>query len=372
MSDPGEKQFLAQVNQVVETKLPDFTKHLNIAVVGKVSSGKSSILNALLRRTRENLLSVVAPTSGATTALQCFRLDERVLIVDSPGLDDIERARSEVTDQFLASIDLALLVLTGSADATQKKTCDELRKRSKRVLVVLNMIDQWDNLKASALDAVIAQWKTALGVEEIFPTCAKGFDPETRTDAPYDVRGIDDLRSAVENFLQAEGKKILLDRHMGDKRPAAVGIIVAALLAVAGEAFIPGSAVYITATQAAAIASLNYLYTGKMLSGSSALALLPTFMGRAVGYNLFLFVKSFMPPTGFVDAAAAAVAVVVTFAMLATVNTLLAQGCELQERERLAEVFGQIRQRAEASIREASLADWRSPTFWKQLVERLM
>ena len=232
-------------------------------------------------------------------------------------------------------------------------------------------MDEWDDLKEIALQTVVDQWKAALEVDAIYPTCAKGFDPDSKPDAPYDAGGIHLLRETVENFLRAEGKDLLLARHMGDKEAYAIGIIVTALIAVAVEAFIPGSAVYITATQLAAIVSLYYLYTGKILEKSAAISLMPTFMGRAIGYNLFLWAKSVFPPTVVLDITAAGIAVlVITFAMLAAVTKLLADGYELHESDRLARVFGEIRHGTEATIRSASLADWKSYEFWKRLIKQ--
>ena len=293
-----QRTFLSRVDDIILQESPNFDQTLNIAIIGKVSAGKSSILNALLRRTRDNALTKVAAKSGATEKTLCFQLDEHVLIIDSPGLDDIERERSDLTKKFLANMDVAVLVLTGSADASQKKTYDELRRRSKRALVVLNKIDEWDDLTPEAVAGVVQQWKEALQISELFPTCAKAYDSQSKPGTSLDLRGIDELLGAIESFLRTEGKELLLARHMGDKTPYAVGIIVAALVAVGAEALLPGAAAFITATQAVAITSLHYLYTGKALSKSSALGLLPTFMGRAIGYNLFLWVKSILPPTG--------------------------------------------------------------------------
>ena len=81
------------------------------------------------------------------------------------------------------------------------------------------------------------------------------------------------------------------------------------LAAVTVQAFIPGSAAYIAATQASAIVALTYLYTGEILSSKASFTLLPAFASEAVGTTLFLWVKSFLPPTGIVDVAAAVIAV---------------------------------------------------------------
>lgn len=325
--------------KVYEERKPNFSDTINIAFIGKVSTGKSSLLNAVMLRDRNNPIVEVGATSGVTTEVKAFRLDEHVLIIDSPGLNDIRKENSEETKIFLTNIDLGVMVVTGSADSSQKNNFDDLKNSANKVFVVLNKIDEWDDLDESALIDVIEQWKKELGVDHIYPTCTKGYDPRMRKDAPMDIRGVENLNEDIWGFLRHEGKDLLLARHLGDKRKYAAGIIATALAAVAGEAFIPGSAAYITATQVLAITSLNYLYTGKALTKSSTLALLPTFMGESVGVTVFLWVKSFLPPTGVVDIAAAGVAVGITFAMLGAVTFLLSSGLELEKRDILKEKF---------------------------------
>src|SRR6478672_9822313 len=111
-----ESSFFDNVETQVETKAPNFSKTLNIAVIGKVSSGKSSLINALLKRSRKTAIAKVGALSGVTTALKILRLDERVRLIDSPGLDDIRKENSQVTQDFLKHIDIGIFVVTGSAD----------------------------------------------------------------------------------------------------------------------------------------------------------------------------------------------------------------------------------------------------------------
>ncbi|MFN9865671.1 MAG: GTPase, partial [Pseudanabaena sp.] len=73
-----ESVFNQQVDREYEAQV-DFNKTLNIAVVGNVSSGKSSLINAILMRHRNNAVADVGATSGVTTELNILRLnDERV------------------------------------------------------------------------------------------------------------------------------------------------------------------------------------------------------------------------------------------------------------------------------------------------------
>jgi uncharacterized protein (DUF697 family) len=175
-----------------------------------------------------------------------------------------------------------------------------------------------------------------------------------------DIRGVHQLRKDIEQFLQKKGKDLLLKRHMAEKQSYAANIIATALVTVAGEAFLPGSAAWITATQGAAIASLYYLYTGKILSENAAFAILPTFLAETAGFSIFLFVESFLPPTGVIDVAAAVIAVIITLAMLATVNNMLYNGAELEQKELLQSKFRTYHKQAQQEIKNLALTDIRN------------
>jgi len=369
----NEESFFSRVEAKFVEKAPNLSQTLNIAVIGKVSSGKSSLINALLKLSRRQALEIakVGAISGVTKDLTILKLDEKVYLVDSPGLDDVRAENSKVTRNFLKHIDVGIFVVTGSSDASQKKNLDDLSQYCDSIFVVLNKIDVWDDLESAVLDDVINQWKNDLGVDKIYPTCAKGYDPKSRLPR-MDIRGVSGLRNDIEEFLEKKGKDLLLARHMAEKQTYAVKIIATALAAVAGEAFIPGSAAYITATQGVAIASLYYLYTGKMLSSQAAIAILPTFLAETAGSSLFLFVKSFLPPTGIVDVAAAGVAVVITLSLLATVNHILSTGAELEQEELLRSKFKTYHQQAKEVLKELALTDVRDLPGWSTIVTKFL
>lgn len=369
----NEKGFFDRVNAVFSEKAPDLSKTLNIAVIGKVSSGKSSLVNALLKLSRRQALEIakVGAISGVTGRLKILKLDEKVCLIDSPGLDDVRAENSDVTTNFLNHIDVGIFVVTGSADASQKKNFDQLRQCCDSVFVILNKVDEWDGLNPTALDKVISQWKSHLKVNKIYPICTKGYDPDSYV-PKMDIRGVSYLRKDIEKFLEKKGKDLLLARHMAEKQSYAVKIIASALVTVAGAAFIPGSAAYITAAQGIAIASLHYLYTGKVMSSQTALSILPTFLAETAGSSLFLFAKSFLPPTGIVDIAAAGVAVTITLALLATVNHILSTGAELEQEELLQSKFRTYRKQARDAMRELSLTDVQDLPGWSVIVDQFL
>lgn len=333
-------------NDEVEAKLSDieksFEQTVTIAIIGKVSAGKSSLLNALFNRNKNQPLASVGATSGVTTKVKHFELGKNIHVIDSPGLGDVIDENSDVTKQLLSNrIDVGILVVSDSADATQKQHYDDLKESCKKVFVVLNKIDLYDKKKA-ALENVTKQWHEVLGLEsdeKIFQTCADGYDPDSDDDIELDIRGVDELRISILDFLKAYGKDLLLAREMEKKSVLAKRAIYTCMVAVAGFAFIPGSAMYITGAQAVAIMSIHYIYTGEVISKASAIAAIPLFASQSIGSNLFLVIKSLLPPTGVLDVAAAGVAMGVTLAMLSTVNWMYENGYNFDNKSEIKEQY---------------------------------
>lgn len=346
--DFDKKVFNDAKIRVLEN-IPDFS-YLNIAVIGKVSSGKSSLINALLQLSRKQALNIakVGAKSGVTTDVRHLELDDRVCLVDSPGLDDIRNENSKKTEQFLRNIDIGIFVVNGSSDKSQKEYLNDLKKHCQSVFVVLNKIDQWDDLEN--YDDVVQQWKEDLNIDKIYRTCTNGYDPKSRK-TKLDIRGVYSLRVDILNFLEKKGKSILLERHMADKRAFASTIIATAIMAVSAQVVLPGSAVLMVGTQTVAIISLYYLYTGEVLPATSALTLLPTFFGEESLAQTALFFQSFLPPTGVFDAAAAGVAGMTTLALLAAVNEMLANGHELQQKEAFLLEYKFFRSKTDQTIK---------------------
>jgi small GTP-binding protein len=338
-----ENRFFEEATTAYDEDTRNLRGTLNIAVIGKVSSGKSSLINALLMRSRHNPLAEVGVEAGVTTKLKIFKLDDQVRLIDSPGIDDIKQENSDITREFIGNIDVGILVITGAANESQKSIFDDLRRQCSEVFIALNKIDTYDDYTEDALTRVVNQWRLCLGAEKIYPVCTFGYDPDLSPNTELKLRGIDDLRRDIEEFLETKQKKLLLARHMSEKRSYAKGIIVAAIAAVGVQAALPGKAAFITATQLAAVASLHYLYKGSALSKSSAWAVLPVFAGQAVATNVFLFFTSFIPPTGVIEVAAAITAISITSAMLLAVNYTLANGFELTDVNMLKDKFNEYR-----------------------------
>jgi GTP-binding protein EngB required for normal cell division len=368
-----EKAFLSEVEARIDNGIRDFSKTLNIAVIGKVSSGKSSFINALLRRDRSDILAPVGAQAGTTIELNAFLLGDQVRLVDSPGLDDIRAERSEVTIDFLKHIDVGILIVSGAADDSQNKHLIELSKHCKSIFVVLNKINEFDDYDPTVLVGITDQWEEMLDWKKVYPVCTLGYDPSYRKDLPLRIEGVFQVRKDIEDFLAQSGKDLLLARHMGKKQDYATKIILTAVVATAAQVVIPGAgAAAVMVTQSTAIATLHFVYTGKPLKPKAVLTLIPTFTTHAAFPTAFLWLQSFLPPTGLVDVIAAGTAASMTLAILLTVNFFLESGEELNERKNLQEKFKHYRQTITDKMKESNPKDFTKREYWIKLIADIM
>lgn len=372
MPSSEESSFFAGVDAAHEANIKKFSDTLNIAVVGNVSTGKSSLINALLKRDRNTMIASVGVEAGTTTKLQSIKLDDHVRIIDSPGLIDIRRENSEITKEFLKFIDIGILVITGATDSVQRSHLQDLHHSCSQTFVVLSKIDQWDKNKPEALVKVESQWKTALGIGTLYKVCCFGYDPDTDSDSPLDIRGVDDLRKDMETFLAYKGKDMLLLRHLNNKENDATKIIAGALVAVAVGALVPGAALTVAVAQVSALHSLYYLYIGRLLTKAAIGNILLAVGSQSAVTQLFLIIKSILPPNGVADIAAAYAAIIYTFALLAAFTKILARGIADVTSEELIQEFKSIHGNLKRRISESSSAGWRSQDFWSKLIKEIL
>lgn len=343
-TDEQRKQVEYDVEEKLQKIEQGFDKTVKLAVVGRVSTGKSSLINALFNVGKNEPKKVqVGAVSGVTTKITEIQWSKNVTVIDSPGLSDVIAENSQETRNILHNIDVGILVVAGSVDESQKQHYDDLKRYSGKVFVVLNKIDEYDK-KPSALQKVVEQWHSALGLtadDVIFKTCTDGYDADYEAEE-MDIRGIDELRESILEYLEKEGKALILQRQMQTKSETARKIIYGALVGVAGAALVPGSALYITGIQAGAIMAIHYVYTDEILSKKSAIAVIPLFASQSIGSSIFLGLKSLLPPTGVLDMAAAGVAVTVTLAMLSAVNWVYENGYNLDDKSELKDQFNKF------------------------------
>ncbi len=116
----------------------------NMAIIGKPNVGKSSLMNALLKKDRV----IVSEIPGTTRDIVTERLNIKGLvlnIIDTAGIrnseDFVEKLGIEKTKQYIQSSDLVLFILDSSRGITQDDEVIMNIIRGKRAIIIINKID---------------------------------------------------------------------------------------------------------------------------------------------------------------------------------------------------------------------------------------
>ncbi len=199
---PGRSSMAAED----EKRMAPDPEPLRVCLVGQVSSGKSSVINALTGKMNAEVS--VLPTTDAVTVYQC-RVEgiDLVHLVDLPGIDGDDRMHRKLVDEVVQS-DVALWVVKANQSARQvdvmfRKTIDAFyadgKNRSRRRPVMIGVLNQVDRLKPQ---------------DEWPPPCGS-CDPHNTND-PYDTRVMDAPASPkakiIRQALEYNQKVLVQDR----------------------------------------------------------------------------------------------------------------------------------------------------------------
>lgn len=133
---------------------------IHVAVFGEISSGKSSLIKALLPA--EEIETAV--TGGTTRTLHEYRwtspAGDALVIVDMPGLNEADGSLDQLAAEEAQRSHLVLFVTDTDLTRTQYEAIEALREHGKPVIVALNKADWYEK---EALDAVKASLSGRLG-----------------------------------------------------------------------------------------------------------------------------------------------------------------------------------------------------------------
>jgi GTP-binding protein EngB required for normal cell division/uncharacterized protein (DUF697 family) len=152
LPDDVRRQLESLVARVEEKQE---NQKLEIVAFGTISSGKSSLLNALAGRD-----AFQTDPRGGTTQQRLeipWPGDDRVLLVDTPGLGEVEGAeRVAIAAQAARDADLVLLVVDGPLRDSEHRLLQRLGEMEKRILVCLNKADWYEEAEKRLLLGQIA------------------------------------------------------------------------------------------------------------------------------------------------------------------------------------------------------------------------
>lgn len=140
-----------------------FKQELIITIVGQVNTGKTSLINKVLGANYGS----VGPTPGWTKEVEFYKYDRDVLIVDTPGLEDMNKDISKKTINFCDSSDILIYMFNASLGVTdnQRDSFKQLYHASRPTLALLNKIDVEKNWEAVLKHAIsVLEFTNFLGI----------------------------------------------------------------------------------------------------------------------------------------------------------------------------------------------------------------
>jgi small GTP-binding protein len=141
---------------VAELEAKRQQQRLEIVAFGTISSGKSSLLNALAGR--DVFRSHVVGGTTATRSEIPWPAGDSIVLVDTPGLAEV-RGESRAAESAAAAknADLVLFVVDGPLKAYEHELLAVLAKMEKRIVVCLNKEDWYDDRQRAELLGQIAE-----------------------------------------------------------------------------------------------------------------------------------------------------------------------------------------------------------------------
>jgi small GTP-binding protein len=216
----GVRESLSHDYEAVEAMLDKLEHgHLHLAVFGRVSTGKSSLLNALIGEPAFG----VSPLHGETKFSSMQQWSEvqagGVYLIDTPGLDEAGgEQREELAREVAGRADLVIFVLDSDITETELESLRTLLAQGRPVIVALNKSDLFTS---NELEALIASIRSRIdGVVDTEHVVAVAAQPRPQTVIEIDADGkeiaterrrppdVEKLRLKLWDILEAEGKTL--------------------------------------------------------------------------------------------------------------------------------------------------------------------
>ena len=215
----GVRESLAHDYDAVKLMLDKLEHgHLHLAAFGRVSTGKSSLLNALIG---EQAFSV-SPLHGETRHSSMHPWSEveagGVFLIDTPGLDEAGgEDREAMAREVAGRSDLVIFVLDSDITDTELQSLRTLLAQGRPVIVALNKSDLFTSeQKRALLQSIRAKTDGLVDPAHIISVAAQprpqtvvevGDGKETEHERPREP-DVEALRLRLWEILDAEGKTL--------------------------------------------------------------------------------------------------------------------------------------------------------------------
>lgn len=194
-------------------------EEIHISVLGRVSVGKSSLLNALLGDQRFSTSPLHGETREAAYGKWSEYEADGVILIDTPGINEVDGVeRERLAREIAGRSDIVLFVLDGDITETEHQALRTVTESGRPVILVLNKADRYTATELRELiDALETRTAGLLPASQIIAVTAQGHrkiyvtvddlgnETETERQVPPDVQSLKEL---LWQILEREGKTL--------------------------------------------------------------------------------------------------------------------------------------------------------------------
>ena len=193
--------------------------HLHIAVFGRVSVGKSSVLNALLGKETFSV-SILHGETKTEGIAEWQEVDAGgVYLIDTPGINEIDgEEREKLAHEVANRSDLLLFVVDSDLTDVELNALKTVADTKRPIILVVNKADQYNEDEILQLRTIIRKRTSGIiAPENIVFTAASpskqtviyvdddGNENETVRQRPIDILN---LKSRLWDIIESEGKTL--------------------------------------------------------------------------------------------------------------------------------------------------------------------
>ena len=193
--------------------------HIHIAVLGRVSVGKSSVLNALIGERRFSTSALHGETRHSEMAHWDEQESGALFLIDTPGINEIDgEARERMAHEVSQRSDLVLFVIDGDMTDSEYNALQGLAREHRPLLLVLNKCDRYTAAQREELrNSLLARLAPIIPPGNLVEVSADpppriyievdadGRETESERASPPDVAA---LKERIWEILEAEGKTL--------------------------------------------------------------------------------------------------------------------------------------------------------------------
>ncbi len=204
----------------VEAQLDKLERgRIDLAVFGRVSVGKSALLNALLGRDAFEVGVLHGTTTARSMQPWSEASDGHVHLVDTPGIEELNgEQREQLAHDIAGRCDLLLFVVDGDMTGSETEALQRIAASQRPLLLVLNKADRYtetqrdellQRLRQHSAGTVAAQNVLAVAARPaphtVLKVAADGTETELVRQRDVDIEA---LRARLLDVLESEGKTL--------------------------------------------------------------------------------------------------------------------------------------------------------------------